>query len=1330
MTKRTMIVSAFACLCWAALAGSCLAGNPFYNSTVLGDGPLHFWTFDETSGPAIDVVSQLTVNQLNPEGEAERINHQLPNSSLLLGRTAAFNGADTSRFYAADLDGNPTPGSSNDPGFDYVTSGIWALELWFEVRGTVDPLAGSRRDYLIEAIGAGNTNRPGIIYDYDWGGGDTNHLEMFSQSGRTAGAGPRITNQGWHHALFVHYGSTGGAGVANRRDIIIDGVQYTDRVSGFASPFALGEFAVGNTAFIGGVNGFEGRIDEVAIYDAGAALAAQGHVIQGHNSAAENALEQWSAGISTRHRAAALNSSVVPVDLIPFGATWRYLDDGSDQGTAWRDFDFDDSGWAAGPAELGYGDRGDEATVVNCGPTRPACTADNFATTYFRYEFELIDVSIVDPSQIVAAGARLVQDDAAVVYLNGAQIYRDSGLPPNHDYSTYATLTTNVEEHTVEFEFDPALFRPGRNVVAVELHQLAHSSSDISFNFQLTAAVIPEPSSLALFVMAAAAFLTTGVLRRGQHRPSRAAINSVAIVFASGWILLAGRHCRADIPPGNVWPNPTVEQIATPGDESTAVPFYWTRLGPAPTGARYSTARSVSATHSLHVTDNSSQFWFWRSDRLNLDTALPGVHFIDVHWHELYNVANANMRFTANLFTNPLATEDEGNTNYDVVGTSSGWASGTFTPRRERLYVPPVRSHLEFQVVSGTTTTGDLHVDDIAVTSSIPAGGIPLVPAGTAWRYHDAATNPGAAWNTLGFNDGGWPIGAAKFGYGDDDESTVINCGTSAPACDGINLPAAFFRRTFSLSNATPFADPTVFLVRDDAAAVYVNGTEVYRDANLPAGAAFNTYATGTAPRDNMVAQFTFNRNLLRTGPNVIAVEVHQASAASSDLSFDLQIQAAPIPEPATKVLFVVAMLGCGTKWFRNRRRRLLRRPSNPRGSWFTFWSALGGVLMAPASTPAQLLHTFSPPGISGFPTDSWRGSYGGELAIDGNNVFISFRHTLSSQIARRGVDRFDVNSGEFIRSYTQPERREAIVGFGPAFGVTNNLLAMQVAEDPNMPAYAGAVAVIDLATGEQRYRLFDPAPLPEPITEGRFGWSIATAGDHIVVGASRIGLFTVDPSAYLFDSANGELLHTFRPGIGPVDIMNDHVIANAELYDAETFERLVEFSFPPGYDCPQFQTAVAMSDDQVFFGCPSANNLQGVAYLFDLHTGALKLTLTDEFLTAGSFGASVAITDQFLVVGAPSDYDLTGQRNGAVYIFDRLSGQRIQTLYTSEPMNSYDFGFSVAAEEDRVAVAQRGVIGKVYLYQVEPIPEPTTCSMALLIGTLILMSARRLKRR
>ena len=51
--------------------------------------------------------------------------------------------------------------------------------------------------------------------------------------------------------------------------------------------------------------------------------------------------------------------------LIPFGAMWKYLDDGSEQGSEWRQEDFDDSSWKSGVAELGYGE--DETTQVGFG---------------------------------------------------------------------------------------------------------------------------------------------------------------------------------------------------------------------------------------------------------------------------------------------------------------------------------------------------------------------------------------------------------------------------------------------------------------------------------------------------------------------------------------------------------------------------------------------------------------------------------------------------------------------------------------------------------------------------------------------------------------------------------------------------------------------------------------------------------------------------------------------------------------------------------------------------------------------------------------------------
>src|SRR5205823_870853 len=57
-------------------------------------------------------------------------------------------------------------------------------------------------------------------------------------------------------------------------------------------------------------------------------------------------------------------STTITSNLIAPGATWRYLDNGSNQGTAWSAMAFSDTTWKSGKAQLGYGD-GDEATVVS-----------------------------------------------------------------------------------------------------------------------------------------------------------------------------------------------------------------------------------------------------------------------------------------------------------------------------------------------------------------------------------------------------------------------------------------------------------------------------------------------------------------------------------------------------------------------------------------------------------------------------------------------------------------------------------------------------------------------------------------------------------------------------------------------------------------------------------------------------------------------------------------------------------------------------------------------------------------------------------------------------
>src|SRR6266545_2180251 len=110
--------------------------------------------------------------------------------------------------------------------------------------------------------------------------------------------------------------------------------------------------------------------------------------------------------------------AVAAVDtLVPFGATWRYLDNGTDQGTNWITPAFNDAAWASGPAQLGYGD-GDEATRVedNATPGYNAADQDRYITTYFRHHF-----TVANPASYVVAPLQVRRDDGVVVYLNGRE---------------------------------------------------------------------------------------------------------------------------------------------------------------------------------------------------------------------------------------------------------------------------------------------------------------------------------------------------------------------------------------------------------------------------------------------------------------------------------------------------------------------------------------------------------------------------------------------------------------------------------------------------------------------------------------------------------------------------------------------------------------------------------------------------------------------------------------------------------------------------------------------------------------------------------------------
>lgn len=176
---------------------------------------------------------------------------------------------------------------------------------------------------------------------------------------------------------------------------------------------------------------------------------------------------------------------------------------------------------------------------------------------------------------------------------------------------------------------------------------------------------------------------------------------------------------------------------------------------------------------------------------------------------------------------------------------------------------------------------------------------IVLVPEGSTWKYRDDRVNLGTAWREFDHDDAGWPEGPAELGFGDDDEATELEGG---PSDD--RTPTFYFRHAFEVADPGDFEELEFRLRRDDGGVVYLNGVELFR-SNMPEGEiSYETYTGETTDSEDDFFTHVVSPEELRTGRNVLAVEIHQADDESSDISFELELLGRPVlpdltsPEP------------------------------------------------------------------------------------------------------------------------------------------------------------------------------------------------------------------------------------------------------------------------------------------------------------------------------------------------------------------------------------------------------------------------------------------------
>ena len=155
--------------------------------------------------------------------------------------------------------------------------------------------------------------------------------------------------------------------------------------------------------------------------------------------------------------------------------SWRYFIGNSKPTADWRKHSFDDSHWAEGTGGIGYGDS-DDGTVI-----------DHTISVYLRRTF-----SLPDPSQLTSMELYVDYDDAFVAYINNVEIARSAGLRgahPAHNQPSSVSHEALLYEGGIPESSDVPLnvLQPDDNVLALQVHNVSESSTDLSSNAYLIA---------------------------------------------------------------------------------------------------------------------------------------------------------------------------------------------------------------------------------------------------------------------------------------------------------------------------------------------------------------------------------------------------------------------------------------------------------------------------------------------------------------------------------------------------------------------------------------------------------------------------------------------------------------------------------------------------------------------------------------------------------------------------------------------------------------------------------------------------------------------------
>ena len=267
----------------------------------------------------------------------------------------------------------------------------------------------------------------------------------------------------------------------------------------------------------------------------------------------------------------------------------------------------------------------------------------------------------------------------------------------------------------------------------------------------------------------------------------------------------------------------------------------------------------------------------------------------------------------------------------------------------------------------------------------------------------------------------------------------------------------------------------------------------------------------------------------------------------------------------------------------------------------------------------------------------------------------------------------------------------------------------------------AGLAYVFERPDG--RWRQTTILTASDAAADDQFGLTVSVSGEIIVVGARlKDGRAADSGAAYVYERGDGAWAQVAKltasdaaPGdlFGRASVDAGTLIVSADLNDDRGLsagkayvyrragDRWTEAAIlhaSDGSPGDELGISLALSGRTAVFGAVGRDDGgtdAGAAYVFEGRDGqwAEVARLVPPDATAQLiFGMAVAAADDIIIVGAPN-HSASGERAGAVYVFERHDGRWAQTgrLSASDAAPWRGFGSSVAVSERTIVIGVRG---------------------------------------